>query len=91
MTLSATDPSAVRTGVDVYGLRIALAGWDEAIDAVRRDFAWFEASGSKLDDPHLQVTVEQREPDFDRFGQPTARPARVNPPSKASFTTVIQP
>jgi hypothetical protein len=72
MTLSATDPSAVSTGVDVYGLRIALAGWAEAIDAVRRDFAWFEASGSKLDDPHLQVTVEQREPDFDRFGQPTA-------------------
>jgi hypothetical protein len=72
MALSASDVSAVGTRLDVYGLRIALEGWGDAIDAARRDFAWFEASGSKLDEPHLRVSVEQREPDFDRFGEATA-------------------
>lgn len=60
-----------RVALDVYGLRIQLEGWTEALEATRLDFAWFEAA---VDDGEadLRVTVECRKPDFDDFGEVVA-------------------
>jgi hypothetical protein len=58
--------------LDVYGLRVTVSGdWPEVIDAVRRDFAWFEAPG-KPSAGDLRVVVKRGAPDFDRFGDLSA-------------------
>src|SRR2546421_13114828 len=56
-----------RVELSVYGLRIRLEGWAEALEAARLDFAWFERRG-RSGDADFRVTVECKEPDFDGFG-----------------------
>jgi hypothetical protein len=52
---------------DVYGFRFRVAGeWDEAVEALRRDFAWFEAEAAGP--VELEVQLERRVPDYGRFG-----------------------
>ena len=52
--------------VDLHGLRASVSGdWPEVIDALRRDFAWFEAAPGPAE---ITITVERRAPDFDTFG-----------------------
>jgi hypothetical protein len=54
--------------VDVYGLRATVGGdWPEVIEALRLDFAWFQATPNGVR-PDVAVEVERRAPDFDRFG-----------------------
>ena len=52
--------------LDVHGLRLAVTGWDEVVDDLRRDFSWFaaEATGAAA----LSVTVERGAPSFDAYG-----------------------
>jgi hypothetical protein len=57
-----------RVELSVYGLRIRLEGWAEALEAARLDFAWFERRANG-DDADFRVTVECKEPDFDGFGE----------------------
>jgi hypothetical protein len=62
--------------LDIYGLRIHVAGdWEDVVDAVRLDFAWFEvAANHGVAD--VEVLVERRPPDFDAL-----------PPVAAAFVT----
>lgn len=56
---------------DVYGFRFRVAGeWDEAVDSLRRDFAWFEAEPSGP--VELELRIERRAPDYGRFGDTPA-------------------
>jgi hypothetical protein len=71
MALTTEPPQTGRVTLSVYGLQIRLEGWAEALEATRLDFAWFE-SHEENDDADLHVTVECREPDFDRFGEVAA-------------------
>ena len=67
---------------DVYGLRIRVGGdWAEVIEAVRLDFAWFEASDDGRE-PAVEVLVENAEADLDCFG---ALPAAFVTPRYAVF------
>jgi hypothetical protein len=60
---------------DFYGLRVRVASaWPDVLDAVRRDFEWFERPGDGTD---VDVTVERRVPRFDDY--PRARAAFVTP------------
>jgi hypothetical protein len=55
------------TQLDVYGLRISVEGdWPEVTDALALDFAWFtQPAGGEAT---VHVSVEERAPDFDAFG-----------------------
>jgi hypothetical protein len=68
MALATERAQTSRVALSVYGLRIRLEGWPDAIEAARLDFAWFE-NHEDSDDADLRVTVECREPDFDGFGE----------------------
>lgn len=68
MAVTKERPQTSRVALSVYGLRIHLEGWTEALEAARLDFAWFE-SHDDGDPADLRVTVECREPDFDGFGE----------------------
>ena len=55
--------------LDVYGLRARIGGdWPEVVDDLGRDFAWFR-DGVAAGEPAVDVTVQQRPPDFDSFGE----------------------
>jgi hypothetical protein len=56
----------------VYGLRIALRGdWPEVLEELGLDFGWFpRANGGQRAD--LEVEVQHRPPEYDRFGELTA-------------------
>jgi hypothetical protein len=60
----------VSVRLDVYGLGVSIAGWPEVVDAVRLDYAWFERDDAAAAD--VEIVVEQRPPDFGRFGDLTA-------------------
>lgn len=61
--------------LDVYGLTIAVGGdWPEAVERVRRDWAWFETSPA--DAAEIDVSILRRPPDLRAFG-----------PLEASFVT----
>ena len=63
---------AGRTHLDVYGLRIEVRGdWPEVLEAVRLDYAWFEAP-ARAADPEVEVLIERRPADFDAFGELSA-------------------
>jgi hypothetical protein len=54
---------------DVYGLSLGVQGdWPEVVDALRKDFAWFERGGAETAAADVEVTIERRPPDLDRFG-----------------------
>lgn len=57
-----------------YGLRIAVSGWPEVLEAIGLDFAWFCAAPGAP--PSLRIRVEPGTPSFDGL-----------PPTRASFTT----
>src|SRR4051794_24695041 len=61
-----------RAMLTVHGLRIALRGdWPEVLEELGLDFAWFpRADGDQRAD--LEVEVQRRPPDYDRFGEVTA-------------------
>ena len=54
----------------VYGLAVAVSGWPEVVEAVRLDYAWFEAE--PIERPDVVVEIEQGAPELDRFGDLTA-------------------
>jgi hypothetical protein len=61
--------TAVGADLDLYGLGVRVGGdWPEAIEEVRLDFAWFAGRGERGGEPDVRVVLEQRPPDFDRFG-----------------------
>jgi hypothetical protein len=76
--------------LDVYGLQARIAGdWPEVVDDLRRDFAWFEDQKG-VGDPAVDVTVEQRPPDFDSFGElPAAFVTPRNVVYRDRDTTVV--
>lgn len=71
MAVVTERPHTSRVALDVYGLRVVLDGWQEGVDAVRLDFAWFQ-SEDRAEEADLRITIENMEPDFDRFGDITA-------------------
>ena len=71
MTVLMERPHASRVALDVYGLRVVLDGWEEAVDAVRLDFAWFQSDDGP-EGADLRITIENVDPDFERFGDITA-------------------
>jgi hypothetical protein len=55
--------------INVHGLRVHVTGdWPEPIDSLRLDFAWFERDQDGTVPPDLNVRIERRPPDLDRFG-----------------------
>jgi hypothetical protein len=57
----------VESTFDVYGLRISLGGsWDEVLEAVRNDLAWFEVPGGDASD--VRISVDRGLPDYGRYG-----------------------
>jgi hypothetical protein len=53
---------------DVYGLRLRLdGGWEEVVEAVRRDLAWFEVDAGAVD-PEVRITIDFGTPDYRAFG-----------------------
>jgi hypothetical protein len=55
--------------IDVHGLRVQVTGdWPEPLDNLRRDFAWFASSDDDTTPADLEVAIERRPPDLDRFG-----------------------
>lgn len=76
--------------LDVYGLRARIAGdWPDVVDDLGRDFAWFRNESDTVD-CSIEVTVQQRAPDFDSFG---ALPAAFVTPRNVVYhdgdTTVV--
>jgi hypothetical protein len=60
-----------RAAFDLYGVRTVIEGaWPDVVEAVRRDFAWFETAVDGAAD--VNVTVRQRAPDYDAFGDAVA-------------------
>lgn len=54
---------------DVYGLRLRVHGdWPEVVEAIRRDFAWFEQSVTSGSGGEVEVEVARADPDLDSFG-----------------------
>lgn len=57
---------------DVYGLRLQLDGdWDEVVEAVRRDLAWFEAERA-VGEPDVRLSIDFGQPDYGGFGDVAA-------------------
>ncbi len=55
--------------LDVYGLRARIAGgWPDVVDDLGRDFAWFRSDSAAVE-CGVEVTVEQRPPEFGSFGE----------------------
>lgn len=71
MTSQAMNRSQVR--FRVHGLHILVeSDWEEVLEALRLDFAWFESdheSGGRTD---VRVLIERMKPDFDEYGNATA-------------------
>ena len=54
--------------LNIHGLRVAaVGGWDEVIDQLRLDFAWFEDREPHVP-PDVTVEIERGEPDYGAFG-----------------------
>jgi hypothetical protein len=62
----------VRAELDIYGLSASVSGWDEVVDAVRLDFAWFERPPEARRNAGLEIVVERRAPAFEELGDATA-------------------
>jgi hypothetical protein len=61
-------PEVAELRLDVYGLRISVAGaWPEVVDAIRSDFAWFERPVGP-GESDVDVIVERAAPDWDAYG-----------------------
>lgn len=59
--------SPTPTGLAIHGLRISVGGdWPEVVKAVGLDFQWFAVADEGR--PDVEVRVERRAPDFERFG-----------------------
>ena len=70
-------PPRPRAAFEVQGLSIGLTGdWPEVTEQVVRDFAWFRAD-REPEGCDLQLRIERRIPDFDRFAE--LRSAFVTP------------
>ena len=58
---------------EVYGLRVDVdGGWDEVVDALAGDFAWFDVGEAATRDPDVRVHVEHGSPDYSAFGDVAA-------------------
>jgi len=74
MTAGATLATA-RAELGVYGLGVALSSdWEEALDAIRGDFAWFERPPVGAE---VNLAIERRTPEFSAFSD--LRPSFVTP------------
>jgi hypothetical protein len=62
--------------LDIHGFRVALRGWPDVVDQVRRDFAWFESTPAAASRFDIDVLAENGAPDWSAFG-----------PLAASFVT----
>jgi hypothetical protein len=55
--------------LNVHGLRVAAGGdWDEVIDQLRLDFAWFEAP-EDAQPPDVELEILRGRPDYGAFGE----------------------
>jgi hypothetical protein len=61
--------------LDLYGLRVSVRGWPDVVEAVRLDYAWFEAAEAGAAD--VVVAIEQRSPDYESL--PPLSAALVTP------------
>lgn len=58
---------------DIYGLRLAIDGtWEAVVEALRRDFAWFEVEDGEDGAADVSIRVEHGAPDLGRFGEVSA-------------------
>jgi len=55
---------------DFFGLRLAVEGWSQVVEAVGLDFAWFAESPTAR--PDVRVVVSRGAPRLDRFGEVAA-------------------
>lgn len=61
--------TAASARFDVHGLRFEITSdWAEVVEAIRLDFAWFEQP-QRGTGAVVEVTIERRPPDFERFGE----------------------
>ena len=61
-------PSAMSASLDVYGLAINVScSWPEVLEAVRLDYAWFQAP-SPMVERQVEVVVERGPVELDSFG-----------------------
>jgi hypothetical protein len=58
--------SSVSIDLDIHGFRVAVSGWPAVVEQVGLDFAWFAAP--QRAPAHVEVVVEEAEPDYGRFG-----------------------
>jgi hypothetical protein len=75
---------------DVYGLRITVTGdWAAVLEAIALDLEWF-ARDTLSAPADVEVFVERRPPDFDRFGNvPAAFVTPRNVVYQADGTTIV--
>src|SRR5438309_679336 len=65
-------PVACPARFDIYGLTAGVSGgWSEAIEALDLDFAYFRDASAESR-AAIEVELEQREPDWDAFGETDA-------------------
>jgi hypothetical protein len=58
---------------EVYGLRIGVDGdWDEVVEALRCDLAWFEVAAADEREPDVRISVAHGAPDYSAFGEVAA-------------------
>src|SRR6266516_1778019 len=58
---------------EVYGLRLGVDGdWDEVVEALRRDLAWFEVAAAGESEPDVRINIAHGAPDYSAFGDVAA-------------------
>jgi len=61
---------SAETTLDVYGLGVRVrSDWDEVVENLRLDFAWFERTNGTAPARAIDVRIERGAPDFERFGE----------------------
>ncbi|HEY8770626.1 MAG TPA: glycosyltransferase family A protein, partial [Thermoleophilaceae bacterium] len=62
-------PPGSERNIDAYGLKVAVRGdWPEVLEAIALDFAFFETA-APANRPDLEILVERRPPDYERFAE----------------------
>ena len=65
------EPQPLRCYLEVYGLNVCVEGdWPEVVEAIRLDFAWFEAQ-ARPGRTDLEIRVTRSEPQFEDYAGAT--------------------
>ncbi len=66
--MAAVTPTSSTLRLSIYGLDIVVeSDWTEVLEAIRLDFAWFEAATTTGDRADVHVRVEQGDPGYQRY------------------------